>query len=213
ARRFAFSEHERTDAVRIAEPEQAVPHDHRDDRESAAHAAIKCGHRIEDVRSRRPGRACTREFAREHVQEHFGVGARVEMPQVFPRENLGELTGVRQVAVVAEADAVRRIYEEGLGFRGGIVARGRIPYVADTDVALEREHVALLEDIANEPGLLAQEELAVVIGHDAGGVLTAMLEDGQRIIDLLVSGRMTDDSDDTALYVNPSTRIGRYAPA
>src|SRR4029077_10088157 len=74
----------------------------------------------------------------------------------------------------------------------------RIAHVADADVALELEHVMLLEHIAHEPAALAHAELAVAIGGDAGGVLATMLQHGHRIIETLVDGACSDDADDAA---------------
>lgn len=70
--------------------------------------------------------------------------------------------------------------------------------MTEADVAFETEHVPMLKHIANEARLLAHEELAFVARHDAGGVLTSMLQHRERIVDLLIHRRMTDDSDDSA---------------
>ena len=70
--------------------------------------------------------------------------------------------------------------------------------MADADVALQPQHVALLEDIAHQAVLLAHEQLAVVAGHDARGILAAVLQDRQRVIDLLIDWRVPDDADDSA---------------
>ena len=55
-----------------------------------------------------------------------------------------------------------------------------------------------LEDIPDQPVLLAQEELAVMARHDARGILSAVLEHRQRIVEPLIDWRMTDDTDETA---------------
>ena len=151
---------------------------------------------MSDGRSAR--RAGARQLAREHVEQHFRIGAGVEMTEVFADQHFRELGGVRQVAVVPEADAVRRVDVERLRFGGGVAARGRIAHVADADVALQAQHVALLEDVAHQAVLLAHEQLAVVAGHDAGGVLAAVLQHRQRVIDLLIDRRVPDDADDSA---------------
>ncbi len=146
----------------------------------------------------RARRAGARQLAREHVEQHFRIGAGVEVAQVLADQYLGELGSVRQVAVVTEADAVRRIDHERLRFRRTVAACSGIADVADADVALEAQHVALLEDVAHQAVLLAHEQLAFVAGHDAGGVLAAVLQYRQRVIDLLVGRRVPDDADDSA---------------
>src|SRR5690606_37455665 len=79
--------------------------------------------------------------------------------------------------------------------------------MADAHVALEGEHVALLEHIAHQTGVLAQKELTFMTGHDARGILSAVLQHDQGIVDLLVDRRMPDDSDDSAHENWPSGRL------
>ena len=111
---------------------------------------------------------------------------------------------VGQVAVVREADAVRRIDVERLRLGGAVAAGRRVAHVADADVALELQHVPLLEHVAHQADVLAQEQLAFVLGHDARGVLAAVLQHGQRVVDLLVDGAEAHDSDDSAHGLAPS---------
>ena len=118
--------------------------------------------------------------------------------QILADEHLGQLGGVGEVAVVREADAVRRIDVERLRLGRAVAARRRIADVPDADVALELQHVPLLEHVADQAVVLAQEQLAVVRGHDARGILAAMLQHRQRIVELLVDRAVTDDADDAA---------------
>ncbi len=69
---------------------------------------------------------------------------------------------VGQVAVVAEANAVRGVHVERLRVVRAVRARRRVAHVADADVALELEHVLLLEHVAHQAGILAHEQLAVL---------------------------------------------------
>ena len=48
---------------------------------------------------------------------------------------------------------------------------------------LQLQHVPLLEHVAHQAAALAQEQLAFVAGHDARGVLAAVLQHRQRVID------------------------------
>ena len=77
-------------------------------------------------------------------------------------------------------------------------AGGGIADVADADIALELDHVLLLKHIAHQPGVLAHEQLAGLAGHDAGGILAAVLQNRQRVIDPLIDRTHTDHSDDSA---------------
>ena len=97
-----------------------------------------------------------------------------------------------------QADAVGRIDVEGLRLGGAVAAGGRIAHVADADVALQLEHVMLLEDIAHQAAALAHVQLALAGGGDAGGVLAAVLQHGQRVVEALIDCAGADDSDDAA---------------
>ena len=56
------------------------------------------------------------QFVREHVQQDLGVGIRVDVPPVDAEHLALELLRVRQVAVVAQGDAERRVDVERLRF-------------------------------------------------------------------------------------------------
>ena len=88
-RRLALAEHQRTDAVRIAEPEQAVADDHGDHGVTAAAAAIDGAHRGEDVGGRDARRAHALQLRGQHVEQHFGIGTGVEMTAIFAFEHFG----------------------------------------------------------------------------------------------------------------------------
>ncbi len=60
------------------------------------------------------------------------------------------------------------------------------------------EHVVLLEHVAHQARALAHEQLAVLGRHDAGGILAAVLQHRQRVIDALIDCAGADDSDDSA---------------
>ncbi len=70
--------------------------------------------------------------------------------------------------------------------------------MADADVAFELEHVMLLEHIAHQATALAHVQLALGRGRDAGGILAAVLQHGQRVIQTLVDRTGADDADDAA---------------
>ncbi len=76
-RPVAGAEGERPDAVRIAEREQAVAGDQRDDGVRALDAPVHRGDGVEDDvgRERLVARRAL-ELVREHVDQHLGVAAR-----------------------------------------------------------------------------------------------------------------------------------------
>ena len=129
------------------------------------------------------------------------------MPAILAHQHLGQLARVGEIAVVAEADAVGGIHVEGLRVVRAVGAGRRVAHVADADVALELEHVLLLEHVAHQTRVLAHEQLARLAGHDAGGILAAVLQHRQRVIDALIDRAHSDHSDDAA-HEGPPVYLG-----
>ncbi|KAF1056225.1 MAG: hypothetical protein GAK44_00288 [Pseudomonas delhiensis] len=75
--------------------------------------------------------------------------------------------------------------------------------MADADLADQALHMALLEDVANQAVVLAQVELVILAGDDAGSVLATVLENGKRIIERLVDVRLAHDTDDATHATQP----------
>ena len=75
--------------------------------------------------------------------------------------------------------------------------------MANADVAFQLHHVVLLEHIAHESRALAHVELAFRRGHDAGRILPAVLQHGQRVIQALIDRRISHDADDAAHARSP----------
>ena len=83
-----------------------MPHDHRDDRVTPTAAAINCVQGGKHIRRRDARRADPLQLGGEHIQQHLGIGSRIEMAAVFADQHLGELRRVGQIAVVRQADSV-----------------------------------------------------------------------------------------------------------
>ncbi len=71
ARRRALTQHEGSDSVRIAKPQNAVTNDHRHDRITAAAAAVDGIDGCEHVRRGHAGSAYALQLRGEHVQQNF----------------------------------------------------------------------------------------------------------------------------------------------
>ena len=196
-RRLPCAEAERPDRARVAECNHPVAEDQRHRRVAAETAPVDVGHRAEDrvLVQREP--VLARQLAREEIEEDLGVRLRVHVPQLVAEHLLAELPGVDQVAVVRERDAVRRVDVEGLRLRRRLAPRRRVADVADADPAPERLHVVGLEDVAHQPVGLALVDREVA-GEDARGVLPAVLQRGEGVVQILVYLTPTDDPDNAA---------------
>ena len=115
-----------------------------------------------------------------------GVAARHLAPGREPglvQQQVVELRGVRQVAVVRERQgAVRRGPQGGLriGPVGG--ARGGVPGVAHGQVPLEGVEGGLVEDLGHEPHVLVDRDPLAVRGGDARGLLPAVLQRVETVV-------------------------------
>jgi hypothetical protein len=107
----------------------------------------------------------------------LGIGVGVDVPPVDAEHLALQLLGVRQVAVVPERNAERRVDVERLRFLD--VARGtrrRVANVGDADVADQVAHVPCAEDLAHHAVALPHRERTALPRRDARCVLTAVLQ-------------------------------------
>ena len=126
-------------------------------------------------------------LVRQHIEQDFRVRIGVDVPPVETEHLFLQLLGVGQVAIVREHQAERRIDVERL--RLGRIRRRtgrRVTAVSDAHVAGQRAHVARAEYVAHQPGALVHEKRIAVTRRDAGGVLAAMLENHQSVIEQLI---------------------------
>ena len=214
AHRLVDADDERTDAERIAERDEPAAGDQRDDGVRAAAAPVHAGHRREDgvgVELRVMRRAL--ELEGQHVQQHLGIGIGVDVAEIELEELALQRLAVGEVAVVRERDAERRIDVERLRLElRGRAARGRIAAVADADRAQQVAHVARAEDVAHVAARLVHVKRRAVVGDDAGGVLAAMLQEQQPVVEHLVDRRVGDDAYDSA-HVRCSPSPAETIPA
>ncbi len=169
---FEAAEYQRADALRVAcRIQRGLVHE--DQAVCAAQAGKHFdGGRFEGVvevaGEQRGDNCCVCRVAAGEL----AVGLRVALVN-----ELQELSGVGQVAVVAERD----------GTAGGATQRGLrvlpagrpgrgVASVADGDVAGERVQRVLVEDLRHEPHVFVDEDLLAVAGRDAGRLLAAVLQ-------------------------------------
>jgi hypothetical protein len=124
---------------------------------------------------------------------------KIALAEVELEELALQRLAVGEVAVVRQRDAERRVDVEGLRLelRHGR-PRGRVATVADADRAREVAHVPGAKDVADVAAALVHVEHRALAGDDAGGVLAAVLQQQQRVVEQLVDGRVSGDADDSA---------------
>ena len=138
------------------------------------------------------------EFERQNIQQDFGVGVGVDMTKIELEELAFERLAVGQVAVVRERDPERRIHIERLRFElRRRASRGGIAAVPDAKVARQIAHVARPEYVPDVAAGLVHMKRRAVVGDDAGGILPAMLEQKQPVIEHLIDRRVRDDAYDS----------------
>ncbi|MCY1172656.1 hypothetical protein D9M73_127960 [compost metagenome] len=175
---MTLAENDRADAVRVAETDDAVAGDHRYDGITTDATVVHVGDGRENVFFSRLQLAALGQFVREHVEQYFRIGTGVDVAQVRFVNLLGQLFNVGQVTVMRQGDAVRRVDVKRLSFSRRRAARGRITHMANAHVTDQALHVTLLEHVTHQAVILAQEQPAIMAGHDTGSVLAAVLEDG-----------------------------------
>ena len=121
----------------------------------------------------------------------------------------GELGGVDQVAVVAQRQAGAGL--GGAERRLGVLPRGGagrgVPGVADGEVAAQAAQRRLVEDLADQPEVLVDDDRGAVGHRDPGRLLTAVLEGVQTEIGQLrdLFPRRPDTEDATGVLGSGSS--------
>ncbi len=196
----ALAEDQWADAERVAKGQQAVPGDQRDGGVRALDPLVQPLDRVEHLVGVEVGAAyLLLQLVRQHVDQQLGVGVGVEVPTIDVEQLVGEFARVGQVAVVHQHDAVRRVHVERLSLLLLLgVAPCGIAHVAQAHRAEQAAHVAGAVRLAHLALGLLHVDDAAVGGRDARRILAAMLQQGERVVDLLIDGARRDDADDAA---------------
>ena len=198
--RIGLAEAQRADAEGVTEGEQPMPGNQRHHGVGTLDAAVHGRHGLEHgVRGERQVARHQLQLVRQHVDQHLGIAAGVDVAAVHGEELVLQRMGVCEVAVVHQHDAERCIDVKGLGLFLGIgIARRGVAHLTEADMPRQRTHVAGAKDVAHHATGLVHEALGALHGDDACRILPAVLQEQQRVIDQLVGGRLGDDADDAA---------------
>src|SRR5690625_6940057 len=106
------------------------------------------------------------------------------MAQIGLKQILVQFSGVGEVAVMGQGNAVRRVDVERLCQRRAGASGGWIAHMANTNVTRQTLHMAGTENIPYQAVGFLLRQLTAVARHDASGVLAAVLQYGQSIVQL-----------------------------
>ena len=194
---LAVAHAQRPDAERITERQQAMSRNQRHHGVRALDALVYAAHGGKHVGGRQ--RQATSGFFQlvgQHVEQHFGVAVGVDVAVVGGKQLGFQLGGIGQVAVVRQDQAKRRVDVKRLGLVFAVgVARRRVAHLAQADIARQGAHVARAKHVAHHALGLVHVKLAPLLGDDASGILTPVLQQQQSVIDQLVDGGFADDAD------------------
>ena len=198
----AFADHQRADAVGIAESNDAVANDQRNHRVSSLDTLVHTGYCIEHIVLIDTILALALQFVGKDIEQDFRVGAGIDVTQVLTEQVLHQGLGVGQIAVMSQGNTVGRIDIKRLRLGRGGATRSGIAHMADTHISLQAQHMAGMKHVAHQTVVLSQVQPVVVTGHDAGSILATMLQYGQTVIDHLIDGTFTYDADNAAHAFN-----------
>ena len=122
-----------------------------------------------------------------------------------------DFTGIREVPVVGKENSERGVDIKGLTFQ--VVACAplrRVAHVSDTGVADKVSHIPCAKDVAHKALGFKKRKAVALHRADAGSILSAVLQQKERIIDLLIDRTVCEDSDNAAhsgLFI-PFLKVG-----
>ena len=120
------------------------------------------------------------------------------MPVISGKQLCPQGLRIGEISVVHQDDAKRRIHIEGLRlfFAERIAGRG-ITHLTQTCIAWQCPHVAGAEHVTHHALGLVHEKFTPLLRDDTRCILTAVLQQKQRVIDQLVDRRRTDDANNS----------------
>jgi hypothetical protein len=136
--------------------------------------------------------------ARQQVYDDLGVRRGLEDRAALFQPRL-DLQRVGQIAVVGDGDGPVDVAEDqGLGVLEVAGAGRGVAHVTDGGLAGQALELGLGEDLGDQPHPDVGLELAPPGGHDAGGLLAAVLEGEEAEVGQLRGLRMVGDAEDAA---------------
>ena len=180
----------RTNAVRVSESHNTVTGDHADDGIRTFHAFMYTGNCLEQgFFIQRMTLSGERQLISKHVQKHFGVAGRIDMTTVQFVKFLSQLFGVCQIAVVSQNNTEGCIDVKRLRFiRSRCISLSRITYLSNTAVTEQVSHIASSKNVTHKAHAFMHMEMTSFNRTDTGGVLTAVLQQQECIVQPLVNG-------------------------
>ena len=188
-----------TDSKGIAECQQPVPGNHGDDGVGAAQAPVNGAYSGENVCNRcLLSIAGPAQLVRQHIEQHFRVTLGVDVTVIGFGQIFAQGLCIGQIAVVHHDDAERGVDIKRLGFFFTVCVAGcGVAHLTQAAIAGQGAHVARAKDVAHHALGLVHEKLAIHLCGDAGGILAAMLQQQQGIVEQLVHMAFLYHGDDS----------------
>ena len=181
---------ERPEAARIAGGEDPVAADH-DQRKGAFHAAQGVGHGVGQGLLARQ---------RNQMNQHLGVAVGLK-DRALAFQLLPDRERVHQVAVVGNGNrSLVGLHHDGLGVQQGRITGRGVAGVADGENAAQRGEHFLGKDVGDQSHGAVGVEVLAVGGHDAGRLLSAMLQGVQAEIGKLLGLGVGVDGNHAAFF-------------
>ena len=126
------------------------------------------------------------------------------MPKISAENMLPQLIIIGEIAVVGHANPIGRVDIKGLGQCRTGAARSGIAHMAYTQVAYQSQHMIALEHILYQSLAFALMLLTLMIGNNTSGILPAVLQHGQCIIEPQIDFRCPRNTYYTAHDLYPT---------
>ena len=205
---------QRANTEGVTESQQAVTSDQSDHGVRTLDALVHRTHRFKNIFAfQRSTAGCATNFVRQHIEQYFGVALGVGVTVVVIGQFTAQLLGIGEIAVVHHDNTEGRIHVEGLSLLfAGCIARRGVTHLTQTHITGQSAHIAGAEHVLHHALGLVHEELAFLLGHDAGCILPAVLQQQQGVINQLIHGCGAHHTNDSTHSCVPSVREDCSSP-
>jgi hypothetical protein len=158
---------------------------------------MRAGDRLEDVVGDSVHAILDLQLVREHVEQEFRIRIGVDVAAIVLEHFAAQRCVLIRLPLCASAMPYGEFTYSGCASAEPSEPCGRIAAMTNADVAAQVSIASRVNTSRTSPTLVQAQAIAVD-RRDAGCVLAAMLEHGQRVIERGRDFRFADDADDSA---------------